>query len=199
MTELQDVQAFIAPYQNDTELWQKITSLINHIVTDTATDMSVVKYKYTDPTKIGNAAIEQVIIETGYSYIASVMETVSNFDFSAMVSFANLISNLKGTRVGMELVLQLMGFDSVITEWWEATPTAEPWSYKITVVVDTSHVLNLYTTLAALKVFSQNYVFAKISDIELQFSGADFATKAPTMGGFDHDFRYGSIVQRAGP
>jgi hypothetical protein len=196
-TELTDSSAFIAAYQNNTVLWPKIVSMTNYIVAQVAADMAPVKYKYTSPPQVGNAGIQQIIIERGYSYIADVMGTIQGVDFTTMLYFAHLIGNLKGTTVGMQLVLQLMGFDSIITEWWQATPgSAQPWTYKITVIVDESNVPNLYTTLAALKVFSYNYVFALISDIELEFSAVNFATDVAIMGGFVHQRRFGSIVQR---
>lgn len=199
MTELTDVSQFIARYQNNTLLWQKLNEITNHIVMETVEDMKVVRYKYSDPTQLGNDAIKEIIIENGYEYIKGVMDTIDGFDFATMLSFTNLIGNLKGTRIGMELVLRLMGFDSIITEWWEESPKGEPWSYKITVIVDNSIVPDLYVTLAKLRIFSQNYVYAKISNIDLQFAAESFADLAPIMGGFISNTWRGRIIQRANP
>lgn len=199
MTELTQVSEFIADYQNNTVLWAKLRDMTAYVVQQTVTDMKVVKYKYSDGSQIGNEAIKEIMIENGYEYIKAVMDTITGFDFKTMMAFVNLIGNLKGTRTGMELVLKLMGFDSSITEWWEATPQAEPWSYKITVIVDSSLVQDLYVTLATLKVFSQNYVFAKISNIDLQFAGGEFAQAGAVMGGFISTTWRRTIIQKARP
>lgn len=199
MTELTDVQKFLAAYQGNKKLWIKLNEMTNYVVQMSVDDMAVVRYKYRDQTKIGNEAIKQIITENGYQYIANVMDTIEGFDFQVLIAFADLIGNLKGTRVGIELVLRLMGFSSSITEWWEASPKAEPWSYKITVGVDASFVPNLYTTLDTLKEFSRNYVFSQISNIDLQFGGAQFAQAVATMGGFVSNTWTGSITQKARP
>ena len=197
MTDLTDVAKFLAAYKADKALWVKLNAMSNYIVVNTTNQMKVVRYKYRDQTQIGNDAIKEIIIENGYQYVSDVLDTLNSFDFQTLISFAHLIGNLKGTRVGIELVLQLMGFASVITEWWEATPVAEPWSYKITVTVDTSFVPDLYATLAALRSFSQSYQFALISNIDLLFGGAEFAQAGAVMGGFVQNTWRGTIIQRA--
>lgn len=198
MTVLKDVPQFLADYQHNKELWSQLTALTSHIITKTNNDLAAVKYKYTDPSKIGNEAIKQIILENGFGYIKDIMDTIQGFDFEKMFYFVNLIGNLKGTRSGMELVLRLMGFESIITEWWEDPTKPEPWSYKITVIVDNSFVPDLLNTLNKLKLFSENYLYSKISTINLQFGGNDFAQATPIVGGFVRTTWTGSAVAKIG-
>jgi len=196
-TELRDVQNFIAKHKKDKELWVKIQELVQYVVDGVNMDMAPVKYKLTNPGSLDNEPIKQIITELGYSYIKDVMDTLDGFSFSTMTAFVDLIGNLKGTRRGMELVLKLMGFDSIIKEWWQNTVRdAEPWSYEIIVVMNTSIVTDVYNTLDKLRLFSENYVLAKIDNIDVRFSAAKFAEAVPIMAGFHNANYRGLIVRR---
>lgn len=195
--ELREVQDFIARYKQNTELWAKINEMVQYIVDNANTDLDPVRNKYRNPAALDNETIKQIIVENGYGYIRDVMDTLNGFDFDVMISFVDLIGNLKGTRRGMELVLRLMGFDSIIKEWWQNdTREAEPWSYEIIVIMDTSFVVDVYNTLDKLKIFSENYVLAMIDNIDIRFSAAKFAEALPIMGGFHNASYRGTLVRR---
>jgi hypothetical protein len=95
-------------------------------------------------------------------------------------------------------VLKLLGFDSIIREWWE-DPSAlgDPLTYDITVFVNSSFVPDIFLTLEKVQEFSRNYVLAQISNVDVQFLFDRFASKAPIMAGFAKQRFIGQIVQRA--
>jgi hypothetical protein len=130
------------------------------------------------------------------------MDTITDFEFNTLITYVSLISQLKGSRKGLELVLRLLGFESVIREWWEApdpVDQGEPWTYELKILVNASNVPDIFTTLQKVEVFSRNYVFAQISNIDVQFLLDNFAEAIPIMGGYVKPHYFGRIFQRANP
>lgn len=188
--------SYTAVALSDADMSVKLNEMLSHIVADFNKDLSDVKYKYTDTDQLYEDAIKQKIIESGYSYISDVMNTITGLQFNRLLLFLDLISQLKGTRVGMDLVLKLLGFNSVIQEWWEQTPQRPPWSYQIEIFMDLSIVSNPYDTLDKIKTFSRYYQIANISNIDLLFTVSQFAQRTPIVGGFHKYKHFGEITQR---
>jgi len=197
--QVQEVDKFLAEYKKDKELWIKVTAMMREILIDSVNELKDVKYKFTDPSQLNNDVIKEILVEQGFKYIVSVMDTIVGFDFKTMVSFVDLINQLKGTRKGLELVLKLMGFDSIIVEWWEQVPKAEPWTYEIIIIVDNSYVPDIFSTLNYVKEFSDNYVIAKVGNIDVRFSSPEFAITVPLLGGFFTGHYTGRALQRLNP
>lgn len=196
--EITDIDKLISKHQRNKELWIKVNEMMKHVVSQAVLDLNDVKYKYTDTEQLGENAIKQTLVELGFSYIVDIMDTITGFEFNTMLAFAQYIGQLKGTRKGLELVLKLMGFDSVIKEWWEdRNNLGEPWSYEIIVIVDSSYVPDIFNTLDKVRIFSEHYVLAKISNIDVRFSSEQFAERSPVMAGFVHSHYSGIVVQRA--
>ena len=194
---LTDAELFLTNHQKDKQLWLKIAALMDYVMANGLDSFADVKYKFTDYSKLPEATIKEIFKEQGFGYISDIMDTITGFEFQSMLSFVDLINQLKGTRKGLELVLKLLGFDSVIKEWWEDTLVSnEPWTYEIIVIMNSSYVPDIYNTLAKVQVFSQNYVLAKISNIDVRFAEPNFATRQPLMGGFIKRVHRGTIVQR---
>lgn len=180
----------------DAELSVKLNEMLWYVVDEFNTSLSDTKFKYTNLEELGEEAIKQKIVEIGYEYIKDVMDTITDFQFNQLLLFIDLVSQLKGTRRGIELVLQLLGFTSDILEWWEVSPQKPPWTYEIIVYMDLSVVHDPYNTLNKIRIFSRFYQIANISNIDLLFTVSQFAESAPIMAGF-HSYRhFGSIVQR---
>ena len=186
---------YIAEGIKEMELYPKITSMLDYIIQNFETEFKDVKFKYTDPSTASTDVIKQIIDELGFQYIADIMDTITNYDFNIMLDFLGLINLLKGSRLGMELVLRLLGFDSIITEWWEFEPKKEPHTYDITVILNSSTVLDPFETLNKLKIFSQHYVYPVIDNVDFQFSFA-LAEKNITFAGFFRPSYSGSILFR---
>lgn len=188
--------SYTADALKDAELSVKLNEMLWHIVDGFNTDLSDTKNKYVDTDKLSDEAIKQKIIEQGYDYIKSVMDNINGLQFNKLLLFLDLIAQLKGTRVGIELVLQLLGFSALIEEWWQVNPKKPRWSYEITVFMDLSLVANPYDTLDKIRVFSRFYQIANISNIDLEFVITEFAQRAPIMAGFFHHDYFADITQR---
>jgi len=166
-----NVDLIISEHKKNTELWTKIRAMTQYVVDQTATELADVKYKVKDPNALSQDGVKQIIEEEGFKYIVSIMDTINNFQFNTMVAFVDLINQLKGHRSGLELVLKLLGFDSIIREWWEdPNSLGEPLTYDITVFVNSSFVPDIFLTLEKVQEFSRNYVLAQISNVDVQFS-----------------------------
>ena len=177
------------------ELYPKVCGMIDYIVQNFETALEDVKYKYRGPEVVRQEVIEQIIEELGFDYINQLMQTITNFEFNQLLQFLGLINLLKGSRDGLELVLKLLGFDSIIIEWWETAPLGAPATFDLTIVVDSSHVPDLNATIDKVKIFTEHYVYPKINNVELKFS-FDFATKNITTAGFVKAKYVGEIMQR---
>lgn len=196
--EITEVNKFISKARRNKELWKKINEMMSYVMTNAVLELSDVKNKYTDPSQLETETIKEILNELGFSYIVDIMDTITGFEFNTMLSFVQYIGQLKGTRKGLELVLKLMGFDSVIKEWWEdPNDIGEPWGYEIIVIVDSSFVPDIFNTLDKVRIFSEHYVLAKISNIDVRFSSDRFAERYPVMAGFVHSTYTGIVVQRA--
>lgn len=196
--DITEVDKFISKHRRDKELWKKVNGMMTFIMTNAVTQLNDTKFKYINPNELENDAIKQILVELGFSYIVDIMDTITGFEFNTMLAFVQYIGQLKGTRKGLELVLKLMGFDSIIREWWEdPSDLREPWSYEIIIIVDNSLVLDIFNTLDKVRIFSENYVLAKISNIDVRFASDNFAERNVVMAGFVHSTYTGIVVQRA--
>ena len=200
MTKFNDVSQFIPENLQEFELWPKIQELTQYILDNAVKELEDVRLKFSGPDVVSEDVVRAVIEEQGFNYIVEIMDTISNFEFNTLLSYVSLISQLKGSRDGIELVLRLLGFDSVIVEWWEVLNNpGEPLTYDITILADSSNVTDLFATVNKVQIFSRNYVLAQISNIDIQFILEDFAQKAPLMAGFITPTYTGVIIERAIP
>lgn len=198
--ETDKLRLYIAETLRNAELAVKLNDMMVYIMNSVVVELNDTKYKNTQPSLLSEDMIKAIVNEQGFNYIVDVMDTITGFEFDRMLSFIDLINQLKGTRKGLELVLRLMGFDSIIKEWWQdAQFDQDPWTYEIIVIVNSSIVPDIYNTLSKIKTFSQNYVIAKVTNIELRFSSDNFAYIAPLMGGFATTVSRGRILERANP
>lgn len=192
------VELYIPKHLRETPLYTKIQELMLYVIQQSNEELKDVKYKYKDNTQLSSEAVKNTILEQGFEYIVDVMNTVENLEFNTMLSFMDVVNQLKGTRAGLELVLKLMGFDSIINEWWE-DPSVEKdkWSYEIIVIFNSSNVPNIFDTVEKVRVFSDNYVLGKISNIDIRFSATNFASIPAVMSGFTHVTHFVRITERA--
>jgi len=192
------VELYIPKHLRETPLHVKIQELMLHVVESSIEELKDVKYKYKDNTKLSSEAVKNTILEQGFEYIVSVTDTVENLEFNTMLSFMDVVNQLKGTRAGLELVLKLMGFDSIISEWWEdPSEEVDKWSYELIVIFNSSNVPDIFNTVEKVRIFSDNYVLGKISNIDIRFSAANFASIPAVLSGFTHVTHFVRIHERA--
>lgn len=78
-----------------------------------------VRYKYRQASAVRQRVITEIINELGFGYISDLMETTKNPQSNTLLVFTSLINSLKGSRQGLELILQLLGIGVIVTEWWQ--------------------------------------------------------------------------------
>lgn len=195
--KLHNVDYFIPKHLRNTELYSKLQEMMSHVLSEATKDFEDVRSKFTNPENLSPDAVQAVILEQGFDYIVDVMNTMEGLEYNTMLSFMDMVNDLKGTRKGLELVLNLLGFDSLIKEWWEDDlKDVEPWTYEIIIIANSSNVPDIYETIDKIRIFSENYVLADISNINIKFSASNFVEMGIIMGGFSKITYNGSIVER---
>jgi hypothetical protein len=177
------------------ELYPKVCSMVDYIVRNFETELEDVRFKYRGPDVVREEVIKQIINELGFDYISSVMDTITNFEFNQLLQFLSLINLYKGHRSGLELVLKLLGFDSITTEWWENNPQGPIMTFDLTVIVNSSYVTDLQKTVDRVKVFTRHYVYPVLNNVDFRFS-LTLAEKNVIMAGFVRSRYTGTIMQR---
>lgn len=196
--KLSEVEKFVKKSLRDTDFYKKAIEMMQYVVDQTNEELKDVTEKLTNPMGHRDEVIKEILNEKGMAYIVGVMDTVEGFEFNNLLSFIDMIKQLKGTRKGLELVLKLLGFDSIINEWWEnENSPGEPLTYEIIVIVNSSLVPDIFSTLDKIKIFSEHYVLAKISNIDVRFSADKFAELGAIMGGFEKPVFTGRFLVRA--
>ena len=170
-------------------LYVKINSIIDFLVQQQAQEFEDIRLKYTGPSEVRPEVIQNIIDEFGFEYITNLMGTISNYQFNTLLSFVSLLNLLKGSRQGLELVLILLGFDSVITEWWETSPPGEVETFDVLLLMNSSYVTDPTATVAAFRLFAQAYVFPILASVIYQFN-FNLAQMNITGAGFAKTYAY---------
>lgn len=186
---------FIPEGLRSQELYPKVAAMMDFIIQNFEKELEDVKFKFRGPEVVREEVIKEIINELGFEYISQVMDTISNFEFNQLLQFLGLINLLKGSRNGLELVLKLLGFDSIITEWWETEPKGTVDEFDLTVIVNSSFVTDLNATVDKVKAFAKHYVYPNLNIVDFRFS-FQLATKNLTMAGFVRSFYRGTVLQR---
>lgn len=190
-----DLEYYLPENFKEIDVYKKTRELTNYIVRECAKDFEDVKYKNRDATKLSDEVIGEIIKEHGFGYIATVMDSLNEGEFSSLKGFISLLNLMKGSRQGLELVLKLLGFDSIIQEWWETHPQLDTFTYQITVVINSSSVPDYISTLNFIKSFARQYVYPIIDNIELKFT-LSLAEAVAVPAGFTHAKYIGNIIQK---
>jgi hypothetical protein len=187
-----DSIVFVPEDLQQLELYPKLQGMMNHIIDNALVEFEDVRYKYSGPDVVREEVISEIIKELGFSYITEIMSTLTGYEFNTLLEFVGLINLLKGSREGLELVLKLLGLDALIQEWWEQSPTGEPDTFIITVIMNTTYVTDPLATLNKVKDFVKEYVYPTISNIDFRFT-LSFAEKNCNFGAFSKAYYYGQI------
>ena len=194
MSSLESSIQLISKKLRNDEFFIKVSELLDKARSDYDTDFSDVKYKLQDPTKLREQAIKEIIDELGFTYIRTLMDTLTNLEFNVLIDFISLLNLLKGQREGLEIVMRLLGFDTIIREWWEASPTKEEMTFDLTVLMNTSFVTDFDATLQEVKIFTQHYVLPKLDLIDFKFVLGQFLAQQVNLAGFLKVKHFGKIT-----
>ena len=191
---LSDVKTFIAEKLRDDELWVKMSELLQYVIDNFQTELNDVRNKHFGADATREEVVKATIEELGFKYIDDIANTLSPFEITFLIDFVSLLNLLKGSREGVRIVLELLGFDAIINEWWEQDPIAEPMTFKIIVLADSSVVPDEQETVDKLKQFLREYV---IPIAELQFLFViEFIGLETGHAGFFKQFNSGKITDR---
>lgn len=196
MSTLDSSIQLISKKLRDDEFFIKVAEIIDKAKDDYDADFADIKYKLQDPTKLREEAIKEIIDELGFTYIRKLMDTLTNIEFNVLIDFISLLNLLKGSRDGLEIVMRLLGFDTVIVEWWEALPQKEPMTFDLTVLMNTSLVPDFDETLEKVKIFTRHYVLPKLDLIDFKFVLESFLEKQVNLAGFVRMKHFGRIVDK---
>lgn len=196
MAKLDSSIQLIAKKLRKDDFYVKASEIIDKAKADYDVEFADVKYKLQDPSKLRERAIKEIIDELGFGYIRNLMDTLTNIQFNVLIDFISLLNLLKGSREGLEIVMRLLGFDTVITEWWEAAPEKEEMTYDLTVLMSTSLVPDFDATLEKVKIFTEHYVLPKLDVIDFQFVLESFLEKQVNVAGFVKTTQFGKITAR---
>lgn len=177
------------------DLYPKVTDMMNFIIKKYAEEFEDISLKHRGPNVVREEVIKNIITELGFEYITNVMDTIQNVEFNTLLEFVSLINLLKGSRTGLELVLNLLGFDSIIREWWEQDPNHEVYTFEIVIIMDNNNVPDAVATLELVKVFARAYVFPLVENIDFRFN-LEIGTLTAISAGFFKPHYYGTILAR---
>lgn len=193
---LQNSINFVPQNLQQQELYPKIAEMLDYIIDNFETELEDIKFKYRGPSVVREDVIKEIIIELGFEYIKDIMDTIDNFEFNVLLDFISLLNLLKGSREGLELVLKLLGFDSVVTEWWQKDPQGTPHTFDLNVIMNTTYINDVEETLEKVQIFVRNYVFPILETIDFVFAFDSFLEKNANFMAFVKMTVYGTIRQR---
>lgn len=170
------------------ELYPKVAEMMDYILENAAKEFEDIEYKYRNPDLVSDEVIERVIYEYGFQYINDLADTLIEVDRSILLYFMGLLYFYKGTRIGMELILTVLGFGFEIQEWWEQDPKGEEHTFNMTVLMDVSNLKgNVFDTINKIKEFTRFYVYPifDIANVSFLFELAE--TNISHAGFIDQD------------
>lgn len=165
---------YLPPKLQENEYYLKQCSLIDALLTggspyftNERNRLQEALNKYKDYQNLSDSAVRQVIEEFGFEYIVNILELPES-KMKNLIAYLSLINMLKGSKTGLELVLNLLGFDYEILEWWE-DPIALPVrnTYALELVFEDMGFDSKF--LEDFRSFSRQYVYPILADIVVHF------------------------------
>ena len=178
------------------ELEAKLTEIFDKVLADFNTSISDVVNKTRYPENLTKEIIYEIFTEKGFDYIVDLLKTIENLPFNKLVAYLSTISLLKGHKKGVEVFLRLLSIEPTITEWYSMSPRGNPHEYDIIVQMNASYVPDIQATIDKIKIFSKNYVYPTIRNIDFSFEESSFSEATPIMAGFYHMYFDGNITER---
>lgn len=163
--QIRNVAELLPEKQGQSELFIKLTEMVNYETEKFAQAIIDVAGKYTDPASVSKEVVIEVFRENGLPSVVDILEEISVVDHGTVLAFSAYILMFKGSRSGYETVLRLLGFDYTLIEWWENGGTGKPNTISIDVNLDTSIVARPYLTFQKIKKFTAEYVFPIIDPL----------------------------------
>jgi uncharacterized protein (DUF433 family) len=183
MTTRKTLLEYFPEKLRNSELVEQYSKVTEFIVEDAYEQLQDVKFKASRTGEVRQEVVEEIIRELGFGYISSIVEEITDFEYSILLDFLSFLNILKGTRAGVEVILKLLGFEAIVEEWWEQEPIAEPMTFIITIFMDNSTVTDPFVVIEKIKIFLREYVYAVFENANLVFE-IEFAEANTAHAGF---------------
>jgi Tol biopolymer transport system component len=174
---------FLPPQRRGEEFYEYISQFIDYILERYEVEFDYIadKYKgYYDFEDIPGyltkeGAIQQLIDEKGFTPIYEILNLPTS-DLAVVYAYLKVFRYLKGTKEGLEVIFDLLGFKKVsvlpendktyeLEEWWEKDPEAEPYSFTMFLKLPLEEYEDDF--IGRLKEFFRFYVYPLLKSIEL--------------------------------
>jgi hypothetical protein len=139
-------------------LFVEICDVIQQTIDNDEIMLNDIIKKYKSTFEENQTIIELIFKEYGYDYIYETIKDITDDEAASLVGFIGLIHLFKGHKLGLQTVLDLLGFiDTEITEWWEESPKAEPDTFDM--VTNISNLVIDPKSISRFFIFVRNYVY----------------------------------------
>lgn len=164
------VAQYLSRFQISTPLWgEKLIPLLDYTFSNNYVnrgEMSEAFYqivnKYTNTTELPLESLTYYVKEMGYDYIIEFFNPDEE-GAQRLVSFLVLIHLLKGSRKGLELILNIMGIKGTISEWYETDPLGVVNTFTLAINSDTLVNNEDPQTYRNFEKFVRNYVYPEVN------------------------------------
>ena len=123
-------------------------------------------YKYKDLSKLSSEALTALIAESGYKNITEMLD-LNREQLLMLASYAPLIKFLKGSRAGIELILELFSAEYEIREWWEDDNNPEEYTFKVNLWTLLNMTVSPMTAYRFVD-FCRSYVYPVLTALTLK-------------------------------
>ena len=174
------VSHYLGSYWKDTPLYaEKLVPLVDYVLSNNYVfneKMSQAFYELTD--KYQNTAelplenMKEFIKEQGYGYIADLFEDKPE-NLKLVVYLLALIHELKGTEVGVKLIISLFQLDTEpsdtqLVQWFEELPVAEENTFTLKTKLDVEKAGRSF--FEHFSNFIKNYVYPELRALEVSYT-----------------------------
>lgn len=180
----QSLTEYQLPYSQEQELHQSVAQIADYLH-GLGKGPSEEKYKllmqygtdimdkYTNVNTLSERALKAIITENGYGYIVDLLDIENIDQLRGIVYYLPLIQALKGSIVGLEVILSTFCDSLDIMEWWEdETGEMPPYTIKINVLRLKNMKLKVGIYDAIIK-FCGEYIYPLITGVEIHLTYTD--------------------------
>jgi hypothetical protein len=175
------------------ELYIEVYKVLDYLLREKDEMYYDARNKFCNRYNISSSALESFISEQGYKYITDVL-SLPKEKLLVVADFLNLIHFLKGTKEGLELILDLLGIVYVIKEWWEKDPKGEPYTFSLNVDFNLSTIKR--DSADKIQSFVRHYVFPKLEELVINYQAYMAAMEIGSNGVVDVEIE-GEVAHNA--
>ena len=156
---------------NTPDLWESNHPYVHGNLVQPISGTSTYMYR----VMVTEDRVQEIILESGYSYINDVLGTLNNVDYNILVYFLSVISMMKGSKSGLELVIKTLNLPATtLTEWWETNPKGTPDTYEMRIRFDDpTKIADQIEAKNKVLIFSENYVYPICNIVDEEYPTPD--------------------------